>query len=164
MAQFYSKISEASKIQAVRYYFAYGMNTNIREMTHRCPDAVCVGAAKIKNYRLVFRTHADIERSENNVICGVLWKITARCENSLDLLEGYPYYYDKRDFIVEVDKPIEGMTNFVAMAYQMVDQNFYSPPSQHYVDCLVDGYVNNGVNVDQIYWALEESNNEDKIL
>lgn len=163
MAQFYSKISEAGKIQTVRYYFAYGMNTNIREMTYRCPRAVCIGPAKIKNYRLVFRTHADIERAENEVISGVLWKITELCEESLDLLEGYPYYYDKKEFVVELDKPFSDMTHVVAMAYQMNDQSYYSAPSKRYIDCLMEGYVDNNVATDQIHRALKELVDESKV-
>ena len=160
MAQFYSKISKESSIRAVKYYFAYGMNTNIAEMTYRCPDAVCIGPARIKNYKLAFRTHADIELTDGEDICGVMWKITAACERNLDSLEGYPYYYDKRDFIVELDKPMLDMTHFVAMAYQMVDQTGYEPPGDRYLQCLLEGYSDNGVSTDQIYRALELANEQ----
>lgn len=160
MAQFYNQINQASSIRPVKYYFAYGMNTNIGEMSYRCPDAVCIGSASIKNYKLVFRTHADIERAEDSVIRGVLWKITPRCESSLDMLEGYPYYYDKQDFIVELNKPMQGNTHVVAMAYQMFDQTTYNPPSQSYLNCLLQGYADNGVNTDQIYQALDMSNDQ----
>jgi len=160
MAQFYSKISKESSIRAVKYYFAYGMNTNIAEMTYRCPDAVCIGPARIKNYKLAFRTHADIELADGEDICGVMWKITAVCERNLDSLEGYPYYYDKRDFIVELDKPMLDMTHFVAMAYQMVDQTGYEPPGDRYLQCLLEGYNDNGVSTDQIYRALEQANEQ----
>lgn len=155
MAKFYSKVDQADSFRAVRYYFAYGMNTNIGEMSYRCPDAVCVGPAKIKNYRLAFRTHADIERADGEVICGVLWRITDKCEQSLDMLEGYPYYYDKQEFIVELDRPRTNQTHFVAMAYQMFNQNGYSLPGQRYLDCLLEGYKDNNVDNTQIYTALE---------
>lgn len=155
MAKFYSKVNQADSFRPVRYYFAYGMNTNIGEMSYRCPGAVCVGPAKIKNYKLAFRTHADIERADGEVICGVLWKITDRCEQALDMLEGYPYYYDKQEFIVEIDKPKSNQTHFVAMAYQMINQNGYNLPGQRYLDCLLEGYKDNNVNNTQIYSALE---------
>ena len=157
MAKFYSQVSQTSPVRPVKYYFAYGMNTNIGEMSYRCPNAVCIGPAKIKNYKLVFRNHADIERADDGYVHGVMWKITSNCEQSLDLLEGYPFYYDKKEFIVELDKPMLDMTHFLAMAYQMVDQTTVSPPSQSYMDCLIEGYTTNNVNVDQIYRALEES-------
>ncbi len=160
MAQFYNQIDKANTVPTVKYYFAYGMNTNIGEMGYRCPNAVCIGPARIKNYRLAFRTHADIERADDEVICGVLWKITPNCEYSLDMLEGYPYYYDKQDFIVELDKPMQGKTHVVAMAYQMVNQNSYNGPGQRYLDCLLEGYADNRVDADQIYKALEMCNEQ----
>lgn len=163
MAQFYSKINQAGKIQPVKYYFAYGMNTNIGEMTYRCPNAVCIGSAKLKNYQLVFRTHADIELADDEHVHGVLWKITDQCERSLDMLEGYPYYYDKKEFIIEPDKPVQHMTHVIAMAYYMANQTQYSPPHKHYVDCLIEGYTDNNVNIDQINKALEEFAYEHKI-
>ena len=35
-----------------KYYLAYGSNLNIRQMSHRCPSAIPVGTAIIKDYRL----------------------------------------------------------------------------------------------------------------
>ncbi len=160
MAKFYSQISKESPIRAVKYYFAYGMNTNIGEMSYRCPSAVCIGPARIKNYQLAFRTHADIELADGHDIRGVMWKITPACEHSLDMLEGYPYYYDKQDFIVELDKPILDMTHFVAMAYQMTNQTGYAPPGDRYLKCLLEGYKDNGVSTDQIYRALDLANEQ----
>ncbi len=80
MAKFYSQISKESSIRPVRYYFAYGMNTNLGEMSYRCPAAVCIGPAKIRGFQLAFRTHADIEYSQDSVIQGVMWKISPQCE------------------------------------------------------------------------------------
>lgn len=157
MAQFYSKISQENSIRAVKYYFAYGMNTNIREMTYRCPMAKCLGPGVIDNYKLVFRTHADIEKSEGSTIHGVLWSITDRCEKSLDLLEGYPHYYIKQDFIVKPYRQIGNSTHLIAMAYQMKDQTGYAEPSQHYLECLLEGYKDNNVNNKQIYQSIMET-------
>ena len=38
-----------------KYYLAYGSNLNTRQMAHRCPTAVVVGTAVIKDYRLKFK-------------------------------------------------------------------------------------------------------------
>ena len=76
-------------------YFAYGMNTNLDGMSGRCPTAVCLGPAWIDGYEFVFRTHADIAKSPGSVCHGVLWDITKEDLQSLDMLEGYPYYYTR---------------------------------------------------------------------
>ena len=52
------------------------MNTNVGEMRYRCPGAECIGSASIANYKLAFRTHADIEESQGSEIKGVVWQIT----------------------------------------------------------------------------------------
>jgi gamma-glutamylcyclotransferase (GGCT)/AIG2-like uncharacterized protein YtfP len=135
-----------------RYYFAYGMNTNAHGMSQRCPDAVCISPGTIKDQKLAFRYHADIEYSLGDAVSGVVWAITDACEFSLDCLEGYPHYYDKREFVVELPTGQQ----IVAMAYQMTNQTRYELPADHYRDCLLEGYIEHEVDVDQIYQALEE--------
>ena len=73
-------------------YFAYGMNTNLDSMSHRCPTAKCLGPAWIDDHEFVFRTHADIAESAGSICYGVLWDITKADLKALDRLEGYPYY------------------------------------------------------------------------
>lgn len=158
MAKFYYQEREASSFQPVNtFYFAYGMNTNIKGMANRCPDAICLGHGTIRNFKLAFHSHADIEHLHNNILHGVVWKITQSCEYQLDVLEGYPLYYIKRDFVVELEKPYNDMTHVKAMAYLMTEPGEYSPPSEWYKECLLEGYAENGVPTEQIYRAIEES-------
>ena len=39
----------------MKYYLAYGSNLSVRQMLHRCPDAVYVGTAEIPDYQLLFK-------------------------------------------------------------------------------------------------------------
>lgn len=133
-----------------RFYFAYGMNTNLDEMSYRCPKAVNLGRCTLQNYELKFRLHADIDRSEGHVMEGVLWEITPDCERALDSLEGYPFYYDKIEVVVNTPSPINNMTNFIAMAYVMTSKGSEQSPSIHYEDCLIEGYTANGLDVDKL--------------
>lgn len=141
----------------MKYYFAYGMNTNLKEMALRCPDAECVGQVVLNDHKFVFRLHADIEPSQGDSIVGVLWRITPKCEQALDMLEGFPYYYDKKEVVVETftDENINGMTHFIAMTYYMVDQSRESMPSKSYYDCLIEGYNSNNISTQQINQAIE---------
>lgn len=124
------------------------MNTNLGEMTYRCPKAVNLGRCTLQNYELKFRLHADIDRSEGHTMEGVLWEITPDCERALDSLEGYPYYYDKQEFIVVQDRPNKyGHTHSIAMAYVMTNKGPEQAPSLHYKDCLIEGYTANGLDV-----------------
>ena len=140
-----------------RYYFAYGMNTNIDEMTKRCPKAINLGKCILKDYELKFRHHADIDYKYGSELEGVLWDITEDCERALDSLEGYPFYYDKIEVIVIQDQPNRyGHTHSLAMAYIMTSKGEEQPPSVHYEDCLIAGYTANALDVIKLTVKIEE--------
>jgi len=125
-----------------KFYFAYGMNTNVAEMTNRCPKAISLGKCVLENFELRFRTHADIDLVPGSYMEGVLWEITSECEHSLDKLEGYPYYYNKINVVVNDD--------IVAMAYIMNVKGPQQAPSISYENCLIDGYTAHGLDVDKL--------------
>lgn len=138
-----------------KYMFAYGMNTNIGEMSQRCPNAVNLGRCTLQGFELKFRLHADIDNVKGSEMEGVLWDITPDCERALDNLEGYPFYYDKVEVIVIPDKPVNKNTRILAMAYVMTNKCKEEPPGVHYKDCLIEGYAQNGLNVDNLTTKIE---------
>ena len=131
-------------------YFAYGMNTNLTQMAARCPGAVCLGPAWIDNYALVFRHFADIEPEVDSYCDGVLWEITDNNLVALDALEGYPYHYTRFSVVVNTDRGSD-----TALVYQMVDQSFEQPPSNHYFNTVYEGYEQNNVDTHQLIEILE---------
>ena len=139
-----------------RYYLAYGMNTNIDEMSSRCPAAINLGRCTLQGFELKFRLHADIDQVAGSEMEGVLWDITEECERALDRLEGYPYYYDKIEVTVIPNEPVNKNTRIIAMAYIMTSKGPEQPPSTSYEDCLVEGYTANGLNVDKLTAKIDE--------
>ena len=139
-----------------KYYFAYGMNTNVAEMNNRCPNAVSLGKCVLENFELRFRIHADIDLVPGSAMEGVLWSITPECEQALDRLEGYPYYYNKINVVLD--------DNTIAMAYIMNKKGKQEPPGLSYEKCLIEGYTSHGLNVDwltaYIDMLLQEEYNE----
>ena len=133
-------------------YFAYGMNTNLDQMAARCQGAVCMGPAWIDNYALVFRHFADIEPEVDSYCDGVLWEITDDNLMALDQLEGYPYHYTRFSVVVNTDRGSD-----IALVYQMVDQSFEQPPSNHYFNTVYEGYEQNNVDTHQLIEILELS-------
>lgn len=130
-------------------YFAYGMNTNLKEMSRRCPTATCIGPAWIDDYEFVFRTHADIVKSPGSICYGVLWDIGKSDLRALDRLEGYPYYYTRFRVRVNLDD------HFIyAITYQMNDQSYIQEPSIGYLEMVTEGYQQNGVPTTQIDTAI----------
>ena len=131
--------------------FAYGMNTNVAQMAHRCPNAVSLGVAELDGYELVFRGCADFRAREGTTMEGVLWNITDDCLAALDVLEGYPTYYTRYD--VPVFHNGEWKT---AMVYKMNSGDIF-PPSAGYLRMLFEGYSEHGADVSQIYEAVDEA-------
>jgi gamma-glutamylcyclotransferase (GGCT)/AIG2-like uncharacterized protein YtfP len=128
------------------------MNTNLTQMAARCPGAVCLGPAWIDNYALVFRHFADIEPEVDSYCDGVLWEITDDNLVALDALEGYPYHYTRFSVVVNTDRGTD-----TALVYQMVDQSFEQPPSNHYFNTVYEGYEQNNVDTHQLIEILELS-------
>lgn len=131
-------------------YFAYGMNTNLTEMSRRCPGAVCLGPAWVNDYQLVFRYYADIEPAVDTYCDGVLWEITEDNLAALDALEGYPYHYTRFSVLVHTERGSD-----TALVYQMIDQSFEQIPSNQYFDTVSQGYQQNGVPLDQLTVSLD---------
>ena len=89
-----------------KYYLAYGSNLNIRQMAYRCPTAIPVGIAVIKNYRLKFKgsktgSYLTIEKAKGYEVPVAVWKVEDDDELHLDCYEGYPTFYYKKE--IEID-------------------------------------------------------------
>ena len=139
-----------------RFYFAYGMNTNIDEMAQRCPGAINLGKCTLSGFELKFRLHADIDQVDGSEMQGVLWKITPECERALDNLEGYPFYYSKIDVVVIPERPVDRNTHIIAMAYIMNNKCKEEQPSFYYEKCLIQGYTENGLDVEKLTNKIKE--------
>lgn len=131
-------------------YFAYGMNTNTDGMARRCPRAVSHGHARLLDHVFRFSGPADVIKHHDSFVNGVLWTITDECLAALDLLEGYPYYYNRRHKEVLYQGRI-----VPALVYFMQPGNIDSPPSDSYFNMVLEGYKEHGVPTEQLYNALE---------
>ena len=90
---------------AKRLYFAYGSNMDRDQMYKRCPDSELVGAAKLEGWRFLINTVgvATVVPREDGVVHGLLWRISASDEKTLDGYEGVEHgMYRKEELDVEV--------------------------------------------------------------
>lgn len=137
------------------YYFAYGMNTNAEQMKIRCPDAVPLGAAKLKNHRFDFKCHATVTIDKRDSVNGVLWMITDQDEDALDILEGFPKYYLKKVVKVEFENQL-----IDAMTYYIPGHESLFPPGDSYYDLVFEGYQKFGVPTHQLKLAKKRAENK----
>lgn len=119
-----------------KYYIAYGSNMNLKQMAERCPTAERIGIGKVKNYELQFKgseynAFATISEKSDQEVDVLLWKVQARDEAALDCYEGYPTFYGKQDFEVELEDGtvVQGMAyvmdpniNLVIQVYSILEQ------------------------------------------
>jgi len=138
--------------KSVKLYFAYGMNTNQEEMSYRCPDARAIGKAILSGYRLEFKSFATIVPSPRESVEGVLWTITDSDESALDMLEGYPEFYDKKTVSVEHDNQ-----SYISMTYIMGPREQGYAPSDGYYSMVSEGYQSFGLSQQQLLDAKNRS-------
>jgi gamma-glutamylcyclotransferase (GGCT)/AIG2-like uncharacterized protein YtfP len=137
--------------KSIKLYFAYGMNTNRDEMAYRCPTAVALGKAVLPGYRFEFKSFATIVPSPGEQVEGVLWTITESDELALDILEGYPEFYDKKH--VKVQQGID----YIAMTYIMNPREKGYAPSDGYYSMVSEGYQAFGLSQQQLLDAKNRS-------
>lgn len=133
-------------------YFAYGMNTNLTQMSVRCPQARSHGGATLMNHKFRFARHADVCEVLGHTVQGVLWNITDKCLRSLDALEGYPNYYERKQVKVKLNRTGEVVD---AITYYMVGNLPTEPPSEGYLAMLYEGYREHEISHRQIHDAID---------
>lgn len=138
------------------YYVAYGSNLNVRQMEYRCPNAVPVFKGVIKDYKTVFKYHADIVpcKTKSDFAPCIIWDIRNKEEwHNLDRYEGYPKYYIRK----EVDVICTDGKTRKAIAYIMNNKSNFILPDNHYFNCILEGYQDFGLNTELLTKALWET-------
>ena len=123
-----------------KYYLAYGSNLNINQMRMRCPDSKVVSKGFINDYELLFKgsmtgAYLTIEEKKGGKVPVGIWEESVIDELSLDRYEGYPHFYYKREFEIELDGKKE-----VAFVYIMNEERPLGIPSNFYVETCKEGY------------------------
>ena len=121
-------------------------------MADRCPNANYLGNTVLKNWRLIFKSVATIEKDLGKYVPVGVFQITIECEKALDIYEDYPHLYDKK----ELDIILDGI-QVTAMTYVMVAKYGIAPPSRKYFNVISEGYKNCGLNSDFLLEAEEYS-------
>jgi gamma-glutamylcyclotransferase (GGCT)/AIG2-like uncharacterized protein YtfP len=136
------------------FYFGYGMNSDPEQMVMRTGNPVAIGRGMVRDHAFRFALHADVYPQVGTDTYGVLWEIDDEALKSLDIREGYPYYYLRKIVDVEANGTI-----YKAWMYYMTPNHPEREPSKGYYDMLVRGYSTFNVPMDQIIVALERSRN-----
>lgn len=140
-----------------KLYIAYGSNLNLTQMASRCPTAKLYGTGIVNGYELQFKglpngAFATIGENENASVPVAVWELQIYDERRLDMYEGYPNHYYKKDIPVTVNG--EELT---AMVYIMNQKQDFGIPSDYYYEAVRQGYEDCGLDVSVLEEALENS-------
>jgi len=116
-------------------YFAYASNLSKDYMLSRCPNAITIKKAVLKNNKLTFNQLADIIPKDGENALGAIYVISKQELEELDRLEGFPDLYNR--IVMEVED--ENGNKYDAYVYTMVEKKFELPP-EHYYQILLKGY------------------------
>ena len=132
-------------------YLAYGSNINLEQMAYRCPTADRITTGYIKDYELEFRGVATIVPKENSIVPVLIWELEPADEKSLDRYEGFPSYYRKEMFDIEI-----GGETRTAMAYVM-NRGAIDIPSDAYYNGIMKGYLDNEMDPKPLQEAYDRA-------
>lgn len=138
-----------------KLYIAYGSNLNLSQMAARCPSAKVYAKGVINNWELVYRgrktnSHATIIRMQGSSVPVLVWEIQPTDEYRLDIYEGYPHYYFKKNIMVT----IAGRKK-KAMAYIMDEEQLPGRPSTQYIKTILQGYIDNDMDIGILKKSLD---------
>lgn len=140
-----------------KLYIAYGSNMDQENMDYRCADATLVGTSRIEGYRLLFKGsqtgfYATIEKDEGSYVPVLIWEISQEDERCLDIYEGYPRFYYKKNLKVEIN----GKKKW-AMVYIMDEKRKLGLPKSYYYGLLDKAYDRFGFDKKILRKALVDS-------
>lgn len=143
-----------------KFYIAYGSNLNLAQMATRCPSARVYAKGVLNNWELVYRgaegnSHATIERKSGSTVPVLVWEIQPIDEYRLDIYEGYPCYYFKKNIMVDI-----GGRKKKAMVYIMDERQLPGKPSASYVETICQGYIDNNMDISIFEKSLEVNSTE----
>lgn len=121
-------------------------------MAYRCPNSNIVGTTMLNGYELQFKGVATIEENKNAQTPVLIWLIPPEDEKTLDIYEGYPNLYRKENVEIQIGDEVHQ-----SMVYIMNGNNPLSVPSEAYYNCIEQGYLDNGLDIEYLEQALEEA-------
>lgn len=149
-----------------KYYIAYGSNLNIRQMRFRCPGAKPIGISAIPDYELLFKgsktgAYLTIEPKDGGLVPVAVWEVTADDEKHLDIYEGYPNFYYKKEVRLPVKLASGKTKKLTAFVYIMHEERSLGIPSLAYIRTCKEGYRNFGFDLKYLDRAYMRSTKED---
>lgn len=137
-------------------YAAYGQLLNRSMRDGVFPSMRLVATGRINGYRLIFKTHEDIEPDDCSSVPVLVFEVDDDDVKRLDKLYKRGEYYDVALVNVSVAASVNGyISDISAFTYVMLPKyNSYQRPDDWYIDIIRIGYEESGFDVDMFDIAL----------
>lgn len=147
------------RFEMKKYYLAYGSNLNVHQMKYRCPTAKIVGTAVIRDYELLYKgsktgSYLTIEKRKGSLVPVAVWEVTESDECSLDIYEGCPNFYYKKNMKIRLSETGKMIDAFV---YIMHEERRLGIPTPAYASTCKFGYTIFGFDFKYLDEAYEKS-------
>ena len=135
----------------MKNYIAYGSNMDPEQMHRRCPGAYLVGTGTIHGWEMFFKgsktgSYATIEPGAQTIPV-YIWSISKWDEHNLDIYEGFPRFYIKKN----IEAVLDNGEKITGMVYIMADGAQPGLPSRGYFNNILDIYHEHDWD-DRVLW------------
>ena len=98
-----------------KLYFAYGSNLWLEQMVRRCPESKLVGLGVLRGWKWAINTrrYANVVRSSEDLVYGLVYELSPSDEARLDQKEGVPRDYTKEMMEIELQESVSGKKSVV---------------------------------------------------
>lgn len=121
------------KTPSLHKFFSYGLFLDTSRLAINKNTEEVLGVGFLPFHKVIFDSYATIvkTKSEKDLVWGILYKINDETLNSLDLVEGYPIYYDRtlKDICVSSGKE-------EAWVYHIKGELNFRPPQISYFNLI----------------------------
>jgi len=130
-----------------RFYFAYGSNLWLEQMSGRCPNHKVIGKGILKGYRWIIseRGYANVVKSKPDEVHGVVYEVTESDEESLDKKEGVDRGLYRKEIIVA---EIDGQSKNCLVYVDPVEQA--GNPQQEYMERVNKGIIDSKLSSEYV--------------
>lgn len=141
-------------------YFAYGSNLNLTEMNYRCPSAEFLGVGVIEGFELEFRNYLSIRPNPNSSISVGVFNIENEDDwKSLDMYEGYPNLYYKKELECKLNDNIVKGTIYIMQENELTTyphNSFDEYTGDWYLQRCIVGYNDCNIHLGQLAEAYKK--------
>lgn len=116
----------------------------------------------LTGYELLYKgsktgAYLTVEEKKGGRVPVAVWEVTSADERNLDMYEGFPNFYYKKEFKLAITTPTGEKKKVIAFVYIMHEERKLGIPTWNYIECCKDGYRDFGFDPKYLDEAYDRS-------